>query len=142
MSRILVVVFALIISLEVSAQNLSINSDNDVYMLLEDVKTEIGDKYSDIEYVKKVLKSYKEKNGIIFEIYIALPDGKIVLASDFEMPDDFDPRKYKWYNTDDKYKSETYIDVISGEAIVSYSLNVNNNVKLYVIGIDIKRIVE
>jgi len=142
MKRIVVVVFALIISLEVSAQNKNINSDNDVYMLLENVKTEIGDKYNDFEYVKQVLKSYKEKSGIILEIYIALPDGMIVLASEFEMPDDFDPRKYKWYNTDDKYKSETYIDMISGDEIVSYSLNVTNNLKIYVIGIDIKRIVE
>ena len=72
MSRILVVVFALIISLEVSAQNLSINSDNDVYMLLEDVKTEIGDKYSDIEYVKQLLKSYKEKNESKYSSLLSL----------------------------------------------------------------------
>ena len=69
MKRIVVVVFALIISLEVSAQILNINSDNDVYMLLENVKAEIGDKYSDSEYVKQVLKSYKDKSGIILEIY-------------------------------------------------------------------------
>ncbi len=72
----------------------------------------------------EVLKSLKESNGEIINVYYATKDGTLHIYPETDLPEGFDPRERPWYkeglkNINTAGWTNPYTDAVSGKTLIS-----------------------
>lgn len=82
------------------------------------------------EYLNHILQTADNK-GIVSDIYIGTPDGKMIDGSLWEVPSDFDPRQRLWYQTAEKSDgiifTDAYVDAQTQQITISIATAIRSN---------------
>ena len=73
---------------------------------------------------REKLRKFHQLHPAISEVYIGTAAGDMIMGTDTELPEDFDPRKRPWYqqamdHPDQAVISDPYVDVTTGDVVVS-----------------------
>lgn len=101
---------------------------------------QIYDKQKTEKYVKSIKEANPHSN--ITSVYVAKPDNSIMESSGWVPPADFDVRSREWFvnaiDSDEVYISEPYVDLITGQTVITISKSIEQNgKKVSVLGMDI-----
>lgn len=82
------------------------------------------------DYLNHILQTADNK-GVVSDIYIGTPDGKIIDGSLWEAPSDFDPRQRPWYQAAQKSEgiifTDAYVDVQTQQITISIATAIRSN---------------